>query len=142
MSECCKKYEADLIDIYYGELEMSDEIKTHLEECDLCASYLKGLEEVKSDLSLLDSDINIDNIVDETLIRKAFAAVDKKTEKKNRFFDLAIFLSIAAVIIAAALMLAYKGYGIYLIYFQAAVFFLAPIGLLGVIKMRQFKEGV
>jgi predicted anti-sigma-YlaC factor YlaD len=136
MGKCCKEYEDILIDIYYGELEISTGIKAHLENCSNCREFLSEMEELKVDLNHLEMDLS----VDDSLIRNAFAFADEKAAKKRKTVDLSIFLSIAFVIMAFIFIFALKGYGKYLLYGQGLIFFLAPFSLLAFVRGRRLKE--
>ncbi|HEY9062924.1 MAG TPA: hypothetical protein VIO64_20870 [Pseudobacteroides sp.] len=138
MSKCCKEYEGILIDIYYGESDISNEIKAHLENCSNCREFLSELEELGSGLDHLEMDFSVDN----SLINNAFATVDDNTAKKRNIIDLIIFLSISVGIMAVISVLVYKGYGKYLFYGYGVVFLLAPFSLLAFVRESRLKEDV
>jgi predicted anti-sigma-YlaC factor YlaD len=138
MSKCCEEYEDILIDIYYGETEMSTEIKNHLENCSNCREFLNEMEGLGDQLAIFDTDIPIDC----SLVESAFTSVDQKEEKKRNIIDLLIFMSTAIGIFFVIFVLAYKGYGKYLLYGQISVFFLAPFSLIAFLKGRRLKEGM
>ncbi|KNY28774.1 hypothetical protein [Pseudobacteroides cellulosolvens] len=138
MSKCCKEYEDILIDIYYGEAEINDEIKAHIESCNNCREFLNEMEGLGDQLALLDMDIPIDD----SLIRNAFNSVDEKTAKKRKIIDFLLFLVMSIGIFSAIFVLAYKGYGKYLLYGQIGIFFLAPFSLIAFFRGRRLKEGM
>lgn len=130
-----KKIQKQLMDVYYREEELSNELKTHLSNCLECARYLKDLETLNSKLEVLESKLEIDTSV----IKRAFEEADRAKRIKERK-DFVAFLCIAVSLLTLASWIAFKGYGAQIILTQLMLMFAAPISVPFMLLKRIEKE--
>lgn len=129
--------EVDLMDAYYGEKELSEDLKKHINTCPKCAAFWEKLSVLGDNLSIPDTEIE----VDERIIRRAFSEAGKIRAKKREIRDFAVFLLTAAAFLGIVGWLAYIGYGMQIIAVQFLFIIVAPISIPVLIWRRLAKEG-
>jgi len=131
-----KKVQKQLIDVYYGEKELSDELKAHISSCPECAKYWSELKTLGCKLDVLETKVEMDMSV----IERAFEMADKTKRRKERK-EFVSFLCIAAILLTLASWIALSGYGVQVILVQFIILmFVAPISVLFMLSRRIKKE--
>lgn len=136
MSDQHDKIQEELIDIWYGEKQMTEEIKTHLESCSNCAMFWSELDVVKSNL-ISDEDIE----VDERIIGRAFSEAAKEQQRNVNITSLISFIMVAGAILAVIGLLVYAGYGLGVMVIQGMFMFGVPFMIPIILRQRLAKEG-
>lgn len=103
----CKKIREILIDVFYGESRMDEEMEMHLKECVECRAFYESLHGLKDKISILDTAA----MVDEQVIRQAFRIVDHRQKKRKERMEFAIFLLAAAAVLSIIVVSGALGYG-------------------------------
>ena len=129
--------EVDLLDAYYGDKELTPELKKHLDECNQCTIFWEQLPRLTDKLSVMDVDVE----VDERVIRRAFTEAKKIKAMKKERYDFYTFLFIAITILGIAGGLAYNGYAMQIIAVQLLFIVAAPLSVPLLIWQRLAKEG-
>ncbi|WP_069649884.1 hypothetical protein [Caloranaerobacter ferrireducens] len=136
MSEKCIKYQQDLVDIFYKEKELYDELRLHLNNCEKCSKYWEELEHIK--LGLKDIDIIP---VDYMQISKAFEQADNIKERRKNIKSLIVFIIFSSIIMSIITLFAIKGYLSEILYFQMTTYMIIPLLLPIIIRKRYIREG-
>ncbi len=84
MSLNLEKIQEELLDIYYGEKHMTEEIRIPLDTFSKCAAYWKELDVLKNRMSAFDRKVEID----ERIIGRAFSKSNIIVERKKNLRDL------------------------------------------------------
>ena len=129
--------EVDLLDAYYGEKELTPELKKHLDECKQCTTFWEQLHTLTDKLSVMTVDVE----VDERVIRRAFTEANKIKAMKKERYQFYVFLLIAITILGMAGGLAYNGYVMQIIAVQLLFIVAAPLSIPILIWRRLAKEG-
>lgn len=129
--------EVDLLDAYYGEKELTSELKTHLDECKQCTTFWEQLPTLTDKLSVMTVDVE----VDERVIRRAFTEANKIKAMNKERHEVYAFLFIAITILGIAGGLAYNGYAMQIIAVQLLFIVAAPLSIPILIWQRLAKEG-
>ncbi len=129
--------EVDLLDAYYGEKELTPELKKHLDECNQCTTFWEQLPMLTDKLSAMDVDVE----VDERVIRRAFTEAKKIKAIRKERYEFYAFLFIAITILGVAGGLAYNGYAMQIIAVQLLFIVAAPLSIPILIWQRLAKEG-
>lgn len=104
----CKRIQGILIDVFYGEILMDEEIETHLKECIECKAFYESLHGLKTEISILDTVAR----VDEQVIRQAFQIVENRQKKRKERIEFLIFFLAAVSIMSVVVAIAAMGCGI------------------------------
>lgn len=136
MSEVHKRCQEELIDVYYGEKEMTSDIKEHLKSCGECSKFWEDIGSIKNAFSSFD----LEDEVDERAIRNAFLEAGRRTRNEVNYMEFTLFLFVAAIIIATAGWFAYTGFINIIIGIQFVFMVFAPFSLPFLIKKRILKE--
>ncbi len=136
MSKNCERYQSRLIDIFYEEESMNDEIQSHIESCSHCKKFWDELHEMKIvvDKSIVEPPIDYENI------SQAFEKVEEIRGRRINLFDLVLFIIISGLLLGTIAFIGLKGYLIEIIYFQIAMYIIIPLTLPVIIKIRSLKE--
>lgn len=129
--------EIDLMDAYYGEKELSDDLKKHLDDCPQCSAFWKDLNALGAKLSEIDTEIE----VDERIIKRAFSQADKIKSKHVEQRDFALFLCMAVTFLLTGVWLAYNGYAVQIMAVQLFCMAAVPLSIPFLIWRRLVKEG-
>jgi predicted anti-sigma-YlaC factor YlaD len=123
MKKGCKSIQEDLIDIFYDEKKMDNEIEMHLASCGECKAHWDSLHSLKADLFIPDTSA----AVDIEGIAQAFQIAGELQKTHKARIDYIVFflavLSIMSVVVGIAAM----GYGIAVIICQVSAALLTPI---------------
>ncbi len=136
MSFSHEKIQEELLDVYYGEKPMTEEIKIHIGNCSECAAYWNKLELLKKELPAFDVDIEID----ERIIGGAFREADVLVERSKNIRDLVVFAIIAIVMLGIVGLLIYMGYAKSIIVVQIILMICVPLSVPFMIRQRLMKE--
>ena len=136
MTKQHEKMQKDVLDVYYGEKPMTEEIKEHIDTCSECARYWSELDLLKKNMPKFDMDIE----VDERIIGRAFSEAIMAEERSKNVRDLAVFIIIAGLILGMVGMLIYLGYGKSIIAVQIILVFFTPLLIPFMIRQRLVKE--
>lgn len=131
-----EKIQEELVDVYYGEKPMRDEIKNHIDGCSECAAYWNKLQLIKKELPASDTDIEID----ERVIDRAFREADVLMERRKNMRDLVVFAVIASLLAGIVGWLIYMGYAKSIIQVQIILMFCVPLSVPFLIRQRLMKE--
>lgn len=137
MSKTCKDYEKQLIDIFYEEETMNDDVKNHLMECQNCKKYWEELNVIR---------VELDNAYDEVPIEymkitQAFDNVKEIELRRSNIFSLIIFIIMGGLLLGIGATLIMQGYVKSIIYLQVISHICIPIIIPVFIKLRYIKEG-
>lgn len=133
-----KKIQKQLIDVYYGEKELSGELKAHISACPICTKYWNELKTLDSKLDVLEAGLKVE--MDMSLIETAFEEADKIKRRKERK-EFVAFLFVAAILLTLESKIALSGYGVHVIMFQLIILVLvAPICVPFIFSKRIKKE--
>lgn len=136
MKKDCEKYQSKLIDIFYNEEIMNDELQNHRESCYECKEFWDGLHQ----MNLAINKGSYDPPIEYGEISQAFQLVENIKEKRRNLLDLALFIIISGLILGLVAFVAVNGYVIQIIYFQLIMYMIIPLTLPVIIKIRSFKE--
>ena len=131
-----EKIQEELLDVYYGEKHMTEEIKIHLDTCSECAAYWKELDLLKNKMPTFDREIEID----ERIIGGAFRKSSILIERNKNLRDLVVFAIIATLILGILGLLIYMGYGKSIIMAQITLMVFVPLLVPFIIRQRLMKE--
>lgn len=129
--------EIDLMDAFYGEKELSDDLMKHLDDCPECSAFWKDLNTLGGKLSAIDTEIE----VDERIIKRAFSEADKIKYRQTEQRDFVIFLCMAVALLLVAVWLAYNGYAVQIMAVQLFCMAAVPLCIPILIWRRMVKEG-
>ena len=133
-----EKIQEELLDIYYGEKHMTEEIRIHLDTCSECAAYWKELDVLKNRMSAFDREVEID----ERIIGRAFSKTNLIVERKKNLRDLIVFAAISSLILALLGLFIYWGYGKSIIMAQIVLMVCVPLLIPFMIKQRLMEEEI
>ncbi|WP_425448489.1 hypothetical protein [Dethiothermospora halolimnae] len=136
MGNNCDKYKSKLIDIFYGEDKMTEEIKCHINNCSQCMKYWEELNQVREELDIFDEDIPIEY----EKVNAVFKQVDVINNKRKNILSLISFIILSSIILAIGVLLALMGYGREILLLQTTSYLISPIIMLFIIKIRSRKE--
>ncbi|AEV68483.1 hypothetical protein [Acetivibrio clariflavus] len=131
-----KKIQKDLLDVYYGEKSMTEEIRRHLNTCSECTEYWNELELIKKNMTLFDTDIEID----ERIIGRAFRKSSIIMERRKNIKDLLVFAVISSLILSVLGLIIYMGYGKRIIMAQIIIMVCVPLLVPFMIRQRLMEE--
>ena len=136
MNKDCESCQKKLVDIFYNEENMNNELKNHIQTCRSCKEFLGGLYQMKGimDKAKVESSIEYDKIF------QSFKEVENIKEKRRNLFDLVLFIFVSGVLLGLVALLAAKKYLVEIIYFQLAMYIIIPLSLPVIIKIRDLKE--
>ncbi|TYQ15809.1 UNVERIFIED_CONTAM: hypothetical protein Cloal_2299 [Acetivibrio alkalicellulosi] len=136
MSYNHEKIQEKLMDVFYKEGELTKELKSHIDDCSECNSFWRDLNTIEENIPSFD--LNIE--VDERVIGGAFRKVGILKEKRKNIKDLALFATIASIILGCVGLLANMGYGKSIILVQIFLVIFAPLSIPFMIRQRLVKE--
>ncbi|MBM7614290.1 anti-sigma factor [Alkaliphilus hydrothermalis] len=136
MNNTCKEYEEILMDIYYGEAEMSIEVEEHLKNCEGCMQFCCELQEMGETLSQ-PQDIPIDY----GIIRNVMETAEGVEAKKSNIRELALFILLACGLLGGIAGLVMLGYAKPILYLQGILHMGLPLTLPLILWRRKRKEG-
>ncbi len=139
MIETCEQQQK-LSDVFFGEAEMTDGLKKHLDECQSCRIHWEDIMQVQSALETELDQMKLDIQPDMPLIRNAFIQADKIIEKRDHQRQFRLFILVALSIIGLMTSLITTGNTDILIYEQIIVTCLAIVSMPFVIRHR-LKKG-
>jgi len=125
-----------LSDVFYGEAEMTDALRKHLDHCQSCQIHWEGILHMQSALEAELDHMTGDTQPDMTLIRSAFRQADQLIEKRQSQSQFRLFVLIALGIIGLMTSLITTGNATILIYEQIIVTCLAIVSMPFVIRHR------
>lgn len=131
-----QKIQEELLDIYYGEKHMTEEIRIHLDTCSECATYWKELDVLKNRMSAYDREVEID----ERIIGRAFSKSNIIVERKKNLKDLLVFAIISSLLLALLGLFIYMGYGKSVIIVQIILMVCVPLLIPFMIRQRLMEE--
>lgn len=131
-----KKIQKDLLDVYYGEKSMTEEIRRHLNTCSECTEYWNELELIKKNMTLFDTDIEID----ERIIGRAFRKSSIIMERRKNIKDLLVFAVISSLILSVLGLIIYMGYGKRIIMAQIIIMVCVTLLVPFMIRQRLMEE--
>lgn len=136
MSKNCDSYQSRLIDIFYNEEIMNEEIKNHIESCNHCKEFWDELHDMKLEIdkTIVEPPIEYANIT------QAFEKVEEIKRGRKNLFDLVLFIIISGLLLGTVAFIVLKGYLIEFMYFQIAMYIIIPLSLPVIIKIRSIKE--
>lgn len=137
MRSSCEKIKDKLIDVYYSENVLDENLKHHLNTCKECRKYFEELNDTKDILSILEKDVEIDY----SLICEAFEKAEDIQSKRKSILELILFIVIATSILASIGFFASIGYGMLILKLQIVFFFGGPLMVPVMIKRKLLKEG-
>lgn len=129
-----------LSDVFYGEAEMTDALRKHLDQCQSCQVHWEEIQQVQSVLEAELDQMTLDNQPDLPLIRSAFIQAENLIEKRHNQRQFRLFILVALGIIGLMTSLITTGNANILIYEQIIVTCLAIIGMPFVIRHRLKRE--
>jgi len=135
MSLAHEKIQKELLDVYYGEKPMTEEIRTHLDTCSECAAFLKELEILKN---TTNNDMDIE--IDERIIAGAFSKASSSMIRRKNLRDFVIFAFGAGLMLGMVGLLIYLGYGKSIIVIQIMLMICVPLLVPFMIRQRLMKE--
>ena len=130
-----KKIQKKLIDVYYGEKELSDELKAHINTCSECAKHWNELKMLSTKLDILESKVEIDGSV----IERAFEEAEK-LKRRKKIKEFFAFLCIAAILLALESWIALSGYEVQIIFIQFILMLVILISVPFMLSKRIKKE--
>ncbi len=136
MNNMCSKYQSKMIDIIYGEDIMEQTLEMHIKKCTRCRKYWEDLNEMKEELTKLDIHVPIE-------YSKISFAFEKAEEIKNNRFknkEFFLFIMVCSMILLSLVILSLQGYLKQVVYLQIGLYFIVPIFLPVIIKIRSVKE--
>lgn len=136
VSNSCSEYQKNIIDIFYGEMDMNEVVRRHIESCAECRKYYQDLVQVKEKLDNIEHHTPVEYYN----ITKAFDRANL-VEKRRNLLSLLAFVVLGSIILGLVVALALRGYSKEIIYFQASMYFVVPFLLPMIIKVRSVKEG-
>lgn len=136
MSRSCSEFQEQLIDIFYDEMDLNHELKLHIDNCNECRQYFEELQGMKSELEKVD----INSPIEYMKITEAFEKSEEILERRNNIKSFILFIVISSLILATLAIFAIKGYTLQILYSQVAFYFIMPILLPIIIKVRSVKE--
>ena len=131
-----EKIQEELVDVYYGEKPMTEEIKNHIGNCSECAAYWNKLELLKKKLATFDADVEID----ERIIGGAFREAGVLLERRKNIRDMVAFAIIAILLLGMVGLLIYMGYAMSIIVMQIILMICVPLLVPFMIRQRLMKE--
>ncbi len=137
MNKECKRYKEELLDVFYSEKNMDVDTEKHMSSCEDCQQYWEELHDMKTELDSLD----IDEPIEYIKIAQAFEAVENIKGKKKNTLSFILFIVVSSLLLGLEFGLAFRGYGVQILYLQLALCMLSSISLPIIIKMRSLKEG-
>lgn len=137
MNEECKHYQEYLIDIYYKEKTFSSDLTNHLEDCQCCKEFWLWMENMGKTVENADFEASIEYERINEIMEKA----NTKELNRQNFKSLVCFIFIASVIMSVILVLVVKGYEMSIAYFQLGMYFILPLLVPIIIKVRGVREG-
>ena len=132
----CEKYQEELTDYIYEEIEMSEELESHLENCPTCAEYYQSLLEINDQLGQieLEQSLSAHELHD---INQAFTQAEKIIDKRELITDLLKFTGILGLIVYLYYLI-YQWIGLQgTLKVYMVLYFLMPFSLLPLMKLRQ-----
>jgi len=136
LNNTCKEYQEILMDIYYGEAEMTMEIEEHLKTCEDCPQFWSGLQEMRETLSE-PKDIPIDY----GMIRNVMETAEVVEAQKSNIRDLVLFILVASCLLGGIAGLLMLGYAKPVLYLQGILHVGLPLMLPLILWRRKHKEG-
>ena len=136
MSRKHEKIKRDILDAYYGEGPMTEEIKRHLNTCSECTAYWNELVQLRKNINAFDTDIEID----ERIIGKAFRDSNIIIERNKNLRDLLVFAVISSLILSVLGLLIYMGYGKSIIIAQIILMLCVPLLIPFMVRQRLMEE--
>ena len=131
-----EKIQEELLDVYYGEKHMTEEIKIHLDTCSECTAYWKELELLKNKMSTFDREVEIDERIIGSALRKSSIII----ERNKNLRDLLVFAIISSLILGLLGLLIYMGYAKNIIMAQLILMVCVPLLVPFMIRQRLVKE--
>lgn len=136
MKKSCEMYQMELMDVHYGESNMTQELKSHLESCVDCSRYWAGLGELKASMAFPELEDPFKEIVLDKLMAEGISQSGRSRDMR----EFAAFLLLAAFFLGTCLALVFSGYAIALSKVYFSIFMVSPLLLPFIIK-RQTTKG-
>ena len=136
MSENHEKIQKELMDIYYGEKTMTEEIKAHIDTCSECAEFSNDLDLLSKKMEAFD----IDTEMDERIIGGAFRKANLLMERRKNARDFALFALLSCLMLGIVGFLIYLGYAKSVIILQIILMICMPLSIPFIIRQRLMKE--
>jgi len=124
MDKRCGITQKDLMDIFYQEKQLNNEIKTHIKTCKGCSEYFESLHSIKKEMSILEFDQENNSL---EIINKAFVIAELQEKRKKEKIEFSLFVLVALIIISIVISSAISGYGNVVFLLQVASLSLSPI---------------
>lgn len=139
MEKPCEQQQK-LSDVFYGEAEMTDGLRKHLDQCQSCQIHWEEIMQAQSALEAEFDQMTQDIQPDLALIRSAFIQAENLIEKRHQQRQFRLFIIVALGIIGLMTSLVTTGNTSILIYEQIIVTCLAIISMPFVIRHRLKRE--
>ncbi len=136
MSKDCESCQKKLVDIFYNEENMNNEVKNHIKTCHSCKEFFGRLYQMKD---IMDK-AKIEPSIEYAEILQSFKEVEIIKEKRRNLFDLILFIIISGVLLGLVALLIVEKYLVEIIYFQLVMYIIIPLSLPVIIKIRSLKE--
>lgn len=136
MSGKHEKQKKDIMDVYYGEKPLTEDIKKHLNTCSECAAFWNELDQMKKNINAFDTEIEID----ERIIGGAFRKSSIIIERNKNLKDLLVFVATSMMILSVLGLLIYMGYGKSIIIAQIILMFCVPLLIPFIVRQRLMEE--
>jgi len=136
MNKSCEMYQMELMDVHYGESEMTEELRSHLDGCEDCSRYWAGLGELETSMVFPEFEDPFKEIV----LDKLMAERENNSGRKRNALDFAAFVLLAGLFLGACLALVFSGHAVALSKIYLSIFMVAPLMLPFLIK-RQMTKG-
>lgn len=148
MSEQCKQYEEELMDVFYLETGIRAELEEHLQSCSHCKNFYASLQHTQTELNEIMTaadwmpEANEESLVWEArrAVNTAFNVVETINAQRKVKKDLVLFVCLSILLIAMGGCLVYMGWGMMILVLQCTAFLIAPMMVLFFFK-RLKKEG-
>ncbi|AUG57905.1 MAG TPA: hypothetical protein DCE02_04360 [Ruminiclostridium sp.] len=135
-----EKMQKRILDAFYGEKELTEELKNHIGNCKDCSAFWESMnllkEHAEDEPSIKGEDIE----AYERIIAEAFREAEKIKEKNKNIRDYIVFILVSVIFLSSAGMFAYMGYGKVILTVQIFIIMFVPILVPFFIKHRLSKE--
>ena len=135
-----EKMQKRILDAFYGEKELTEELKNHIGNCKDCSAFWESMiflkKRAEDELSTKGEDIE----AYERIIAEAFREAEKIKEKNKNLRDYIVFILVSVIFLSSVGMFAYMGYGKVILTVQIFIIMFVPILVPFFIKHRLSKE--
>jgi len=136
----CEEMQSKLIDYFYEEKKMDDELSVHLEQCADCQSFLGNLQYTKENLDSMNFDDSLLKLDFESLDRLVDQTINRES-RKHTIIDTSIFALIGILILSAFGYMVFGGFITTFLIVQITLVVLLPLSIpLGILSKLRHRE--